>query len=113
VLKVTDDRKVRERRHGPPDSGRRGGAAEAAELTAEQQSSAARQASLLPLTLLRVPAVRCQCVQWRSGLQSDLRYVERVSAAFMKLMTCRQPEQLQLTDEMADDRRMDKSKRQH
>ena len=40
----------------------------------------------------------CQCLHFRSHLQSDLRYVDKINSAFFKLMTAKQPQEVSLTD---------------
>jgi len=49
-----------------------------------------------------------KCLLFRSHLQSDLRYVDKINSAFFKLMTAKQPEQVQLTEELSEERKVDK-----
>jgi len=49
-----------------------------------------------------------KCLQFRSHLQSDLKYVDKINSAFFKLMTAKQPDQVQLTEELSEERKGDK-----
>jgi len=49
-----------------------------------------------------------KCLQFRSHLQSDLKYVDRINSAFIKLMTAKDPNTVSLTEELSEERKIEK-----
>ena len=51
-----------------------------------------------PLLPLPYACPLCQCLKFRSHLQSDLKYVDKINSAFIKLMTAKHPDTVALTE---------------